>query len=169
MRNTLMKVVTVMLFSMSPSIAQCHAPASPSTVVQEFLEQVRSGRNPDAIANYFAPEVQAHQITSEGEKTVVRTPQAYAGHIREFLATYGRFAFRVEDMIAQDDRVFVRWRQDGHHLGSVDGERPTGGPVTEITTAVYRVRGGRITEYWIQSDRKGLEVQIHRLTAKTRP
>ena len=136
-------------------------------VVKGFLDNVRSGRDPDAAARYLAPKVQAHQVTSEGETTVVRTPQDYAGHIREFLATYGRFSLRVDDMIAQGDRVFVRWRQEGHHVGPVDGERPTGGPVTAIATAVYRVRDGRITEYWIQEDRKGLEVQIQRLSASS--
>jgi predicted ester cyclase len=169
MRNSVLKTMALIGFSMVPTMAESRAPASPTAVVKEFLNDVRSGRNPDAITRYFAPHVQAHQITSESETTVVRTPQDYAGHVREFLATYGRFSFRIEDMIAQDDRVFVRWRQEGHHIGSVDGERPTGGPVTEITSAVYRVRNGRITEYWIQSDRKGLEIQLQRLASNARP
>lgn len=156
-------------FVMSPGIAGSSDPTSPMAVVQGFLSEVRSGRNPDAITRYFAPHVQAHQITSEAETTVDRTPEDYANHVREFLQAYGRFSFRIEDMIAQDDRVFVRWRQDGHHLASVDGERPTGGRVTEITTAVYRVSGGKIREYWIQSDRKGLEVQLRRLATTIHP
>lgn len=169
MRSSVLKTIAAVAFSISPAIAESRGPASPSAVVQGFLNEARSGRDPDAVVRFFAPKVQAHQVTSEGETTVVRTPQEYAGHVREFLATYGRFSFRVEEMIAQDDRVFVRWRQEGRHVGSVDGERPTGGQVTEITTAVYRVSGGRITEYWIQSDRKGLEVQLRSLTATTSP
>ena len=73
--------------------------------------------------------------------------------------------FEIEELIAAGDRVFVRWRQTGRHLGSIDGETPSGCPLVELTSAVYRVKGGRIVEYWIQMDRKGLELQ---LAAETR-
>lgn len=151
--------------AMNAFAACAAAPTAPVAVVQGFLDDVRSGRNPDAAERYFAPSVQAHQLTSEGETTVLRTPRDYADHIREFLAIYGRFSVHVEDIIAQGDRVFVRWRQEGHHLGSVDGEKPTGEPINEIAVAIYRVSEGRIAEYWILQDRKGVEIQLQRLAA----
>ncbi len=137
-------------------------------VVRGFLDEVRSGRDPDAAARYFAPKVQAHQVTSEGAVTVVRTPAEYAQHVREFLALYGRYEFRVEEMMAQGDRVYARWRQTGRHIGSVHGEAPSGAPLIEISSAVYRVSGGRIVEYWIQTDRKGLDLQLERLAPGAR-
>lgn len=132
------------------------------STVRGFMDEVRSGRNPDAAERYFAPKVAAHQMTSEGGATVYRSPADYAAHVREFLALFGQFEFKVEEMIAEGDRVYVRWRQKGRHLGSMDGEKPTGAPLTEISSAVYRVENGRIVEYWIQTDRKGLEVQLER-------
>jgi predicted ester cyclase len=168
MRDSVLRAMAVLAFAVPATAkAQWQESASSLAVVQGFLNDVRSGRDPDAVERYFSPQVKAHQVTSEDETTVIRTPHDYAGHIREFLATFGRFSFRVEDILAQGDRVFVRWRQDGQHVGSVDGERPTGGPITEITSAVYRVRGGRIVEYWIQTDRKGLEIQLQRLASKS--
>ena len=145
------------------------APAtSPEATVRQFMEVVRSGRDPDAAANYFAPVVQAHQVTSEGESTVVRTPAEYAGHVRGFKEAFGDYRFDVEELIAQGDRVYVRWRQQGIHRGSIDDEAPTGAPLTEIGSAVYRVVDGRIVEYWIQLDRKGLEVQLERAARSSR-
>ena len=142
------------------------APAdSPESTVRQFMASVRSGRDPDAASEYFAPVVQAHQVTSEGETTVARTPAEYAGHVREFKQAFGDYRFDVEELIAQGDRVYVRWRQQGTHRGSIDGESPTGAPLTEIGSAVYRVVDGRIVEYWIQLDRKGLEVQLERAAA----
>ncbi len=137
----------------------------PVDVVRGFLGDVRSGRDPDAVSRYFAPKVKAHQVTSEGESTVVRTPIEYANHVREFIDLFGRFDFKVVETLAQGDRVYVRWQQTGRHLGSFGGERPTGVPLTDISSAVYRVERGRIVEYWIQTDRKGLELQLER----TRP
>jgi predicted ester cyclase len=141
------------------------APASsPELTVRQFMEVVRSGRDPDAAPSYFAPVVQAHQVTSEGETTVARTPAVYAEHVRGFKDAFGDYRFDIEELIAQGDRVYVRWRQQGRHRGSILGEAPTGATLTEIGSAVYRVVDGRIVEYWIQLDRKGLEVQLERAT-----
>lgn len=142
--------------------------ADPASVVRGFMDEVRSGRNPAAAERYFAPRVAAHQMTSEGGATIDRTPADYAAHVREFLALFGRFDFRVEELIAQGDRVYVRWRQTGRHIGSLDGEAPTGAPLVEVSSAVYRVERGRIVEYWIQTDRKGLEMQLQRARATPR-
>lgn len=133
-----------------------------AAIVRGFMDEVRSGRNPDAVERYFAPKVAAHQMTSEGGQTVYRSPADYAAHVREFLTLFGAFDFKVEELIAQGARVYVRWRQDGRHFGSIEGEKPTGAPLTEISSAVYRVEDGRIVEYWIQTDRKGLEIQLKR-------
>ena len=162
MRALRMIVMGTMLVAAVGSSANEAANDGPAVVVRGFLDQVRSGRDPSAVARFFAPKVAAHQLTSEGETTVVRTPADYAAHVHEFLALFGAFDFRVEELIAQGDRVHVRWRQRGRHLGSLDGEKPTGAPLTEISSAVYRVEGGRIVEYWIQTDRKGLELQLAR-------
>lgn len=157
-------IAAALLLAAAPTAA-----ADPTTVVRGFLDEVRLGRDPDAVGRYFAPQVSAHQVTSEGETMVVRTPAQYGAHVRDFLTTFGRYRFTVEEVIVQGDRVYVRWRQQGHHRGSVNGETPTGMPLTEISSAVYRVSGGRIVEYWIQTDRKGLEIQLEKASARPRP
>lgn len=153
------------LVSLTAVASAATGPADAETVVRGFLHDVRAGRDPAAVTRYFAETVAAHQIQSEGVTTVQRTPIEYAAHVREFLAIYGAYTFEIEELIAAGDRVFVRWRQTGRHLGSIDGETPSGRPLVELTSAVYRVNGGRIVEYWIQMDRKGLELQ---LAAETR-
>lgn len=137
-------------------------PAEPRVVVEGFFADVRSGVRPDAAGEYLAPRVAAHQVTSEGEVTIVRSPAEYADHVRDFRRIFGPFKLHVEELIADGDRVYVRWRQTGRHLDSINGEKPTGRVLTDIASAVYRVRDGRIAEYWIQSDRKGLELQLAR-------
>ena len=150
----------LLLASVTTVAAAAAGPTDAETVVRGFLHDVRSGRDPAAVTRYFAETVAAHQIQSEGVSTVRRTPTEYASHVREFLATYGAYKFEIEELIAAGDRVFVRWRQTGRHLGSIDGEKPSGCPLVELASAVYRVNGGRIVEYWIQIDRKGLELQL---------
>ncbi|KRE93226.1 polyketide cyclase [Paenibacillus sp. Soil766] len=137
-------------------------PRSPRDVVQQFFQLVRSGLQPDAAHDYMAEQVLAHQITAENEITVHRTPTNYADHVREMLDAYGTFKLEVQELLTQEDRVYVRWKQSGIHIGEVDGFSPTGKPIIEIASAVYRVEHDKIVEYWIQIDRKGIRVQLER-------
>jgi predicted ester cyclase len=125
-------------------------------VVARFLAEVRVTGDDDAARRVLADEVLAHQVNSEAPTTVARTPEEYAAHVRDMLAAFGRFRYVVEDLLADGDRVYVRWRQEGHELLTDDGGPGSGRPLTEIGSAVYRVEGGRIAEYWIQLDRLGM-------------
>jgi predicted ester cyclase len=134
----------------------------PEAIVREFVAEVRSGRNPDAAHRYLAPKVIAHQVTAEGDQAIERTPPDYADHVREFLALFGNFELEIEELLVDGPKVYVRWKQSGIHLRSLAGEEPTGKPLIERTSVVYRVERGLVAEYWLQTDRKGLELQIER-------
>lgn len=135
---------------------------TPEQIVRAFFEEVRSGRNLDYADTLMAEQVLAHQVVSEEEVTVNRTPSEYADHVREMIQAYGEFSLEIQELIAQGDKVYVRWRQEGIHIGEVDGYAPTHRPVIEIASAVYRVENERIAEYWIQIDRLGIEKQLER-------
>ncbi|WP_340027522.1 ester cyclase [Paenibacillus sp. FSL H7-0940] len=131
-------------------------------IVRTFFEEVRSGRNPDYASRVMAEQVLAHQVISEEEVTVTRTPSDYADHVREMIEAYGEFSLEIQELLTQGDKVYVRWRQTGTHVGEVDGYSPTNLPVIEIASAVYRVENEQIAEYWIQIDRLGIEKQLER-------
>ncbi|SDT57217.1 reactive intermediate/imine deaminase [Mucilaginibacter mallensis] len=127
--------------------------------VRNFLEIVRSGKSPERASEFMADSVKAHQLNAEHPETITRTPENYTQHVNEFLQGYGHYQFEVTELIASNDKVYARWKQTGNQTGDVDGFKPTGLPVTEIGSAVYRVAGGKIVEYWVQIDRKGTEIQ----------
>ena len=54
----------------------------------------------------------------------------------------------VRDMVAEDDRVAVRWVARATHTGSLFGEEATGRPVTVDGMTVHRVLDDRIAEAW---------------------
>ena len=139
---------------------------SPREVVQQFLSTVRVSGDDDAAERVLAPMVECHQVVAEDEVTVVRTPHQYAEHVRDMVRGLGRFDFHVEEMLEDGDRVYARWRQSGHHLGHIEGYAPTGLPLVEVGSAVYRVASGRIVEYWVQLDRAGLTAQLQRAVAR---
>ncbi|WP_367867756.1 Rid family detoxifying hydrolase [Pedobacter sp. WC2423] len=142
------------------ALNQINSSAENKQLIRRFLEEVRSGKNPDRAGLYMADTLLAHQLNAEAETTVTRTPQNYAEHVKEFLTLYGNFHFEITEIIAEGDRVYVRWKQTGKHLATIDGHPATGKPIIEIASAVYRLENGKIKEYWIQIDRLGFEKQL---------
>jgi predicted ester cyclase len=61
----------------------------------------------------------------------------------------------VDDLIAERDRVVVRWRLLGIHIGAFRGIAPTGRPITLRGIAIYRVQDGKLMERWVVSDLYG--------------
>jgi predicted ester cyclase len=110
----------------------------------------------------MAEQVLAHQVISEEESTVLRTPTDYADHVKEMVEAYGDFSLEIREFMVQGNKVYVRWKQVGTHVGEVDGFQPTSLPVIEIASAVYRIEEEKIVEYWIQIDRAGIEKQLNR-------
>ena len=122
----------------------------PKNLVLAFLEEVRSGKNPESASKYMASEVIANQVTSEDFERVIRTPAQYAEHVLDMKAEHGDFTFEIDEVIAEGDKVFVRWTQSGKQI-------------RECASCVYRVDAGVIAEYWIQIDRLGIQIQKDRL------
>ncbi|MGE7843772.1 ester cyclase [Lysinibacillus sp. NPDC093712] len=135
---------------------------TPDQIVKKFFEEVRSGKNPDYATELMADQVWAHQVISEEELTVIRTPKDYADHVKEMIEAYGDFSLEIQEFMVQENKVYVRWKQVGTHIGEIDGYQPTNLPVIEIASAIYRIEDEKIAEYWIQIDRAGIEKQLNR-------
>ncbi len=66
----------------------------------------------------------------------------------------------IEDVIADGDRVGLRFRLTGTHRGNLFGIAPTGRKVDVYEIAILRVVGGRITEGWFMADEAGILKQL---------
>ena len=68
--------------------------------------------------------------------------------------------FTVEDVIAEDDKVVVRWTNAGTHVGEFLGIPATGRAFTVGGIDVYRVEGGLLAEHWHQVDQLSMLGQL---------
>ena len=66
----------------------------------------------------------------------------------------------IEDVIADGDRVGLRFRLTGTHRGNLFGIAPTGRKVDVFEVAILRVVDGRITEGWFMADEAGILKQL---------
>jgi predicted ester cyclase len=74
--------------------------------------------------------------------------------------TFPAFGGRLEDVIAEKDRVACRWIRYSLHDGEFMDVSPTGKEVTIKGTNVYRLVEGKVVEEWIELDLFGLMRQI---------
>ena len=76
----------------------------------------------------------------------------------------------IDDMIAEGDKVVVRWTARGTHLGEWPAPwgpiLPTGKPVTFSAIHIFRIVDGKIVERWAQVDTLGMLQQVDALSAR---
>jgi predicted ester cyclase len=65
----------------------------------------------------------------------------------------------VHDVMAQGDKVVVRFTNSGTNVGEFIGEAATGKRATWLGVGIYTVVDGRITEGWFAEDILGLQMQ----------
>ena len=68
--------------------------------------------------------------------------------------------FTVEDVVAEGDRVAVRWTNTGTHVGEFAGMPATGKPFTISGMDFYRVADGVLCEHWDVVDQLSLLGQL---------
>jgi steroid delta-isomerase-like uncharacterized protein len=66
----------------------------------------------------------------------------------------------LDDMLAEADRVAVRFHVTGEHRGEFLGVPPTGRSIRVDAQAIMAFEDGRVTERWTTADLMGLMSQI---------
>ncbi len=65
-----------------------------------------------------------------------------------------------DDVVAEGDKVLIRWTARGTHRGEFQGIAPTGKAVTVTGVDLFRIAGGKIVELWQEADRLGMMRQL---------
>ena len=73
--------------------------------------------------------------------------------------------FTIEDVVAEGDRVVVRWTQSGTQVGEFAGIPPTGKSFTIGGIDIYRVQDGVLCEHWHEVDQLSMLGQLGVLPA----
>lgn len=68
--------------------------------------------------------------------------------------------FTVEDVVAEGDRVVVRWTQAGTHVGEFAGIPPTGKTFSMSGIDIYRAEDGVLCEHWHVIDQLSMLGQL---------
>jgi steroid delta-isomerase-like uncharacterized protein len=73
--------------------------------------------------------------------------------------------FTIEDVIAESDRVVVRWTNTGTHVAEFAGIPPTGRTFSITGIDIYRLTDGLLREHWDVVDQLSMLGQLGVLPA----
>ncbi len=88
------------------------------------------------------------------------TRDGYKQWATAFRTAFPDLASLGNDIIAEGDKVVVRWTVSGTHNGDFMGTPASGNRMTATGISVFRVVGGKIGEDWTEFDAMGMMRQI---------
>jgi len=111
--------------------------------VHRYYQAVLNGGDIGLLDELAVPDYHEHDPLP-GQRTGLDGLKDRVMMIREGLAPH----FTVEDIIAEADRVVVRWTNAGTHVGEFFGMPPTKRSFQFGGIDIHRLEGGRMAEHW---------------------
>ena len=111
---------------------------------------------------FVAQYLQALSGNAKTPELVARyvSDHALAEHIQQAEAGFPSYEIVVDELIAERDLVAVRGTFRGVHRGAFARIDATGRRVSAGLMIIYRVKGDRIVEHWMQFDAAALMTQL---------
>src|SRR6187551_939262 len=116
-------------------------------IVRRLFEDGFNRRDLTAIDDLVAAEY----VDAAGE----RGPGAFKQVIERLESAFPDIHYTIEDVLAEDDRVAIRWHWSGTHRGSFRGVAPTERSLITAGVAIFRLRAGKIVSAALETDRLG--------------
>jgi steroid delta-isomerase-like uncharacterized protein len=130
-------------------------------IIKRYYEEVLNGRKLDLI-DQLAVEDYVEHDPFPGQGNGRNDLRARAELI---LGAFDPLRFTVEDVIAEGDRVVVRWSQVGTQSGAFMGMPPTGREFGINGIDIHALRDGRMAEHWHVVDQLGMLQQLGAIPA----
>ena len=125
-------------------------------IVRRFWGVWEEG-NIGLVDELLAPDYINHTPASPDQPT---GPEGVKGVVAMFRSAIPDLRIVVEGMIAEGDKVAVRYTLEGTHEGELFGVPPTGQRLSIKSIAVERVSDGKIREHWRVTDSLDMMQQL---------
>ena len=126
--------------------------AANKSLVRRFYKEVYGEWNMALVDEVVSPRFTSHDWP-EGSPA---GPQGFAAFYSAIRTALPDARYVVDDLIAEGDKVVVRWRLLGTHEGDFRGIAPTGRAIELKGIAIYRVDEGMLVERWVVTDLHGV-------------
>ena len=90
----------------------------------------------------------------------VRGPESFREVIQAHHTGFPDIVYTLDELLAEGDRVAVRWTWRGTHTGSFRTFTASGKRVVNSGFAVFHIKGGKIVDGVLDTDRLGFLVSV---------
>jgi steroid delta-isomerase-like uncharacterized protein len=127
------------------------------TIARRWIEELWNKGN-HSVADELIASGYTHHDPSTPE--LGRGPESEKKRVTLYRTAFPDFRISIDDLIAEDDRIAIRWTCRGTHKGDLSGIAPTGKGFTITGTSVGRISGGKVVEGWVNWDALGMFQQL---------
>ena len=89
-----------------------------------------------------------------------RGPAGFKGIVAGLRTAFPDIHYTVDDVVADSDKVAVRWRWSGTHQGAFRAFPATHKSFSSTGTGIFRFQGGKIVAATLETDRLGFLQQM---------
>ena len=124
--------------------------------VRRWYEEAVNRLDTTLINQFCHPDILSHD-TKGDQRGIEDGPKAA---FELFKDGFPDLHIAIEDMVAQGDRVAIRWTATGTHTGELMGIPATGKKICVTGIDINRIAGGKIVEHWGNFDQMGMMQQL---------
>ncbi len=125
-------------------------------VARRYLEDFWNGDDVSVIDALVTPDVTGYP----GSGQALQGSEVFKQRHAALRQVYSEPHFAVEDLIAEGDKVLLRWSFCGRHSGPIMGAAPTGKQITVGGMNLFRFVDSKIAELWVSADDFGEMQQL---------
>jgi predicted ester cyclase len=107
-----------------------------------------------------SPEAVNHDPAEPARIRALRGPEVFKRTVTMYRAAFPDVRILVDDVIAADDKVVLRWHSEGTHRQELEGLAPTGARVSLTGISIDLWKDGKVVESWTEWDNLGLARQL---------
>lgn len=116
-------------------------------IIRRLVEEVLNQGKLDVIDELFVPDFvdRSTEDQTPGSEGV----RQYIAGVR---AAFPDLLVRIDDLIAEGDKVVIRTTWQGTHQGIYEGRAPTDKPARRTMIQIFRLANGKLAEEWNEGE-----------------
>jgi len=119
--------------------------------MERWFEEVWNKRRAEAIREMVTEDLVVHGL-SDAQGEAIKGVKEFDRFHSQFVNAFPNIQVKVEDLIAEGDKVAARCTVSAKHTGDALGFAPTHADVDFTGIAIVRIKDGKIVEAWNNFD-----------------
>lgn len=126
-------------------------PAANKDLVRRYFEEIWHKGNLDLVDEFVSNDCMSH--LPEGDFTGI---EGVKQHVTTFRSAFPDIHITFDEMIAEGDKVALRWSGRATQTGELMGIPPTGVEVLSTGVTTFQIADGKFVEIWSSADVLGI-------------